>query len=69
MGARTKEIAVLPLGDLDLAGIAVGGMASTTRLTGSRVPAARGATRVVREPAPVAAKVVVDFLAERRIIA
>ncbi len=69
MGARTKEIAALPLGDLDLGGTAVGGAVSMTRLTGSRAPAARGPTQVVREPAPVAAKLVVDFLSERRIIA
>jgi electron transfer flavoprotein beta subunit len=69
MGARTKEIVPLPRSALDLAGLAVGGAVSTTRLTGSRAPAARGATQVVREPAPLAARIVVDFLAERRILA
>jgi electron transfer flavoprotein beta subunit len=68
MGARTKEIAVHSLADLDLGGTAVGGAVATTRLTGSRTPPARGATQVVREPAAIAARQVVDFLAARRIV-
>ena len=70
MGARTKEIAALPLGDLDLGGAAVGGVVSTTRLTASRAP-----RRARRDPggpgacAPSPPRLVVDFLAERRIIA
>ena len=68
MGARTKEIAALSLGDLDLGGAAVGGAVATTRLTGSRTPPARGATQIVRAPASDAAKQVVDFLQARRIV-
>jgi hypothetical protein len=34
----------------------------------ARAPEARAATRVIREPADEAARQVVDFLAERRII-
>jgi electron transfer flavoprotein beta subunit len=68
MGARTKEIAIRSLADLELGGTAVGGAVATTRLTGSRIPAARGATQVIREPAAIAARQVVDFLAARRIV-
>ena len=68
MGARTKEVTVRSLADLDLGGVAVGGAVSTTKVTGSRQPPARGAARVVRAPAAEAAREVVDFLAERRII-
>ena len=58
----------LVVADLDLGGVAVGGAVSTTKVTGSRQPPARGAARVVRAPAAEAAREVVDFLAERRII-
>jgi electron transfer flavoprotein beta subunit len=68
MGARTKEITVRSLADLDLGGVPVGGAASTTKLTGSRQPPPRGATRVIRKPAAEAARDVVDFLVERRIV-
>jgi len=68
MSARTKEIAIRSLADLELGGTAVGGAVATTRLTGSRTPPARGATQVIREPAAIAARRVVDFLAARRIL-
>ena len=68
MGARTKEMAIRSLSDLELGAAAVGGAVSTTRLTGSRQPPARAATRVIRKPAAEAARDVVDFLAERRIV-
>jgi electron transfer flavoprotein beta subunit len=67
MAARSKEIVTLGLGDLE-PGAPVGGAAATTRLVDSEPPAARGATEVVREPAPAAAKAIVDFLEARRII-
>jgi electron transfer flavoprotein beta subunit len=68
MAARSKEIATLSLADLGLDSATVGGAAATTAVTGSRPPEARAATRVVREAAPEAAKQVVAFLAERRLI-
>jgi electron transfer flavoprotein beta subunit len=68
MGARTKEITTRSLADLDLAGVAVGGAVATSRVSGSVQPPPRGATKVVRAPAAEAAKAVVDFLAERRIV-
>jgi electron transfer flavoprotein beta subunit len=68
MSARTKEIASLALGDLDLGTVAVGGSVATTSLTGSRTPPARGATQVIRAPAADAARQVVDFLQARRIV-
>jgi hypothetical protein len=46
----------------------VGGAAATTQVLGAEPPPPRGATRVIREPADEAARQVVAFLAERRII-
>ena len=46
----------------------VGGAVSTTAVVGSEAPPPRAATRVVRGPADEAAREVVAFLAERRII-
>lgn len=68
MGARSKEIAVRTLEDLDLGGAAVGGAAATTVVLAQRPPAARAAARVIREAPDVAAREVVDFLVERRAI-
>jgi len=68
MAARSKEIVTRSLADLDLGGQAVGGAASGTKVLESTPPPPRAATRVVREPADVAADQVVAFLAERRII-
>jgi electron transfer flavoprotein beta subunit len=68
MAARGKEIATATLADLTLEGAGVGGAVAGTRVTETRPPAARGATRVVRGPADEAAREVVDFLAERRIV-
>ncbi len=68
MGARSKEIASWSLADLGIDPGTVGGQVATTRVLRAEAPPARGATRVIREPAPVAAAAVVDFLAERRII-
>ncbi|TMD28433.1 MAG: electron transfer flavoprotein subunit beta [Chloroflexi bacterium] len=67
-GARSKEITTRALSDLDVDGATPGGAAATAKVTGSRKPEQRGATKVVRVPAPEAAKAVVDFLAQRRII-
>ena len=68
MSARSKEVATRSLADLEMDGSAPGGAATTTKVTGSRKPEQRGATKVVKAPAPEAAKAVVDFLAQRRII-
>jgi electron transfer flavoprotein beta subunit len=68
MAARSKEIVVRSLADLDLGGAAAGGAVATTRLLEVRKPPARGATQVVRAPADEAAVAIADFLAERRLI-
>ncbi|MGZ6340240.1 MAG: electron transfer flavoprotein subunit beta/FixA family protein [Candidatus Limnocylindrales bacterium] len=68
MGARSKEIAITSLADIGLSADDVGGALATTQVLDSRPPAARAATRVIRGPAPDAARQIVDFLAERRII-
>lgn len=68
MAARAKQLDVWSLADVGLDPAAVGGAQSTTRVTATRQPAAREATRVIRESAAVAAVQVVDFLAARRLI-
>jgi electron transfer flavoprotein beta subunit len=67
MAARSKEIVTQGLGDVAAEGD-VGGAAATTKVLDSEAPPPRGATRVIREPAPEAAKQVVAFLVERRIV-
>jgi electron transfer flavoprotein beta subunit len=68
MAARSKEIATRALGDVEVGEGAVGGQAATTEVVESHKPPERAATQVIREPAAEAAKTVVAFLAERRII-
>jgi len=68
MAARAKTIVTISLADLDLDPAGVGGSVATTRVTDSHKPEARAATRMVREPAGVAAQQIVDFLVERRLI-
>jgi len=68
MAARSKEIATWSLADLELGDEPIGGDVATTRVMAARQPPARAATRVIREPAGVAAVQVVEFLAERRLI-
>jgi electron transfer flavoprotein beta subunit len=67
MAARGKEIATLSLADVGVADD-VGGAVAGTKVVDARPPAARGATRIVRGPAEDAAREVVEFLAERRIV-
>jgi len=67
MAARSKTIETRSLGDLAPGG-EVGGAVSKTSVVGSEAPPPRAATRVVRGPADEAAREVVAFLAERRII-
>jgi electron transfer flavoprotein beta subunit len=68
MAARSKSIETRSLADVGLDGSQVGGAAATTKVLGSSPPPERAPTRVVREPAPEAAKQLVAFLAERRIV-
>ena len=68
MAARSKEVATKSLADLGLAGDDVGGGAATTKVLDTAAPPERQPTRVIREPADVAAREVVAFLAERRIV-
>ncbi len=68
MAARAKEIVTLSLADLGLDGDTVGAAAATTKVVASRAPEARAATRIVREAPDAAAREIVDFLAERRLI-
>lgn len=68
MGARSKEVAVRSLADLGLDAGAVGGAAATTAVVTHRPPAARAAGRVVREAPDVAAREIVELLADRRAI-
>jgi electron transfer flavoprotein beta subunit len=68
MAARSKTITTRSLGDVEVDGSAVGGSVATTRVLGATAPPPRAATRVIKEPADEAAKQVVAFLAERRIV-
>jgi electron transfer flavoprotein beta subunit len=68
MSARSKEILTKSLADLSLAEASLGGAAATTRLEGTSTPPARGAARVVKEAPAEAARQIVDFLVERRVI-
>lgn len=68
MGARSKTITTLSLADLGVDPATVGLAGATTRVVEARPPAPRGATRVIRDTPDVAARAVVDFLAERRLI-
>ncbi len=67
MAARSKTVETE---DLDAVGVdgSVGGAVAATAVIGAEAPPPRAATRVVREPADEAARQLVAFLAERRII-
>ncbi len=67
MAARSREIAVLGLADLD-GGLAPSDGAWATRVIAADPPPARAAGRVIRAPAPEAAREIADFLADRRLI-
>jgi electron transfer flavoprotein beta subunit len=56
------------LADLGIEAGSVGGAAATTALVGSEAPPPRAATRVIRDAPDAAAREIVAFLAERRII-
>ena len=68
MAARSKTLETKTLADVTLGDEPVGGAAATSEVVGSEAPPPRAATRVIREPADEAARQVVEFLAERRII-
>lgn len=68
MAARSKTLETKPLADVALDDAAVGGANATSAVLGSEAPPPRAATRVIREPADEAARQVVAFLVERRII-
>ena len=68
MGARSKEIVTRSLGDLGLDGSTVGGAVTTTSILATVAAPGRGATRVIREAPDEAARQVVAFLADRKII-
>jgi electron transfer flavoprotein beta subunit len=69
MAARSKTIETKTLADVaGGAAEGIGGAEAGTQVLGAEAPPPRAATRVVREPADEAARQVVAFLAERRII-
>jgi electron transfer flavoprotein beta subunit len=68
MAARSKEIATRSLADVGVDPATVGGAMATTRVLGSTVPPARGATEIVRGSAADGAARIVAFLADRRLI-
>jgi electron transfer flavoprotein beta subunit len=69
MAARSKTIETTGIpANAAPAGAALGGAASTTAVLAAEAPPPRGATKVIRDPADEAARQVVEFLAERRII-
>jgi electron transfer flavoprotein beta subunit len=69
MAARSKTVDTKSLADIGVDAATVGGQAATTKVIDSTPPAARAATRVIRAPATDAAREVVAFLVERRIVA
>lgn len=68
MAARGKEISTMSLADLGIDPATVGSAGATTRVVDFTPPPPRGATRVIRETPGEAARQVVDFLVERRLI-
>ena len=67
MAARSKTIETRALADLPVEA-SVGGDVALNRVLTAEAPPARAATRVVREAPDAAAREIVAFLAERRII-
>jgi electron transfer flavoprotein beta subunit len=68
MAARSKEVGTRSLADVGLSPDEASGAVATTAVLGTEAPPPRAATRVIREAPDEAARQVVAFLAERRII-
>jgi electron transfer flavoprotein beta subunit len=68
MAARQRELTTRALADIGVSPEQAGGSAATTAVVGSAAPSERPPTRVIRSPAAEAAREVVDFLAQRRIV-
>ena len=68
MAARAKEITTLSLADLGIDPTTVGLAGATTKVLGSEKPPARAATRIIRDTPDEAARQLVDFLVEQRLI-
>jgi electron transfer flavoprotein beta subunit len=68
MAARSKTVETKSLADIGVEPAQVGSGAALTRVLSANPPPERAPTRVVREPAPEAAKQVVGFLAERGLV-
>jgi len=68
MAARSRELTTQSLADIGVSPDQAGGQAATTTVVGSTAPPERPPTRVVRGPAVEAAREVVDFLVQRRIV-
>lgn len=68
MAARSKTIETLTLADLGIDSASVGLIGATTRVVDSRPPKPREATRIIRDAPDEAARQLVDFLTERRLI-
>jgi electron transfer flavoprotein beta subunit len=68
MAARSKEIATKALSDVGVDASTVGGAVASTKVLGAAAPPPRAATRVVRGSPDEAARELVAFLVERRLI-
>jgi electron transfer flavoprotein beta subunit len=68
MAARSRELTSRTLADVGVSPDEAGGAAATTRVLGSAAPPERPPTRVIRAAAAEAAREVVDFLVQRRIV-
>jgi len=69
MAARSKTLETKSLTDIGVDPSTVGGQSATTKVVDSKAPPERAPTRVIRAPAADAAREVVAFLLERRIVA
>jgi electron transfer flavoprotein beta subunit len=68
MAARSKEVATRSLADLGIDAGTVGDGAAGTKVLDVRPPTERGETRVIRDAPDEAARQLVAFLAERRLV-
>jgi electron transfer flavoprotein beta subunit len=68
MAARSKEVVTRSAADIGISVDDAGGAVATTKVLDASKPPARAATRVVRDAPAEAAKQLVAFLAERRVV-